>query len=205
MSGELRRAGDLWGSQVRMGAGEVAREPGRWQRRVGTAGMGVSLAVAGWLIWALPGPHLAAVLEIGPVDGTMTISSCYEATDAEGYDDGTDCTGMYTPRADGGTRRRITLDKAARSHRPGSTVDVRLAQGRAHELSGYAVGTWVTVSGLLLGPFLALSLSFRASARHGEWSHNGDYGLVFIAAELIALVMGLVAGITVSLAIVLFG
>ncbi|MGC4948937.1 hypothetical protein ACLQ2N_22400 [Streptomyces sp. DT224] len=172
---------------------------------MGTAGAVVSLAVAGWLIRVLPGPHLAAVLGIGPVDGTMTISSCYEATDAEGYDDGTDCTGMYTPHAEGGTRHRITLDKAATSHRPGSTVEVRLARGRAHELSGYAVGTWVTVSGLPLGPFLALSLSFRASARHGEWSHNGDYVLVFIAAELISLLLGCVAGVTVSLGIALSG
>ncbi|MFI0242676.1 hypothetical protein [Streptomyces sp. NPDC016845] len=177
---------------------------GRWPRRVGFAGMVVSLAVAGWLIWVLPGPHLAAVLGIGPVDGTLTISSCYAATDAEGYDDGTDCTGMYRPRADGEARRRITLDKAATSHRPGSTVEVRLARGRAHELSGDALGTWVTVGGLLLGPFLALALSFRASAREDTWSHDGHYVLVFIAAELASLVLGFVVGVPVSVAMALF-
>lgn len=172
---------------------------------MGTAGMVVSLVVAGWLIWALPGPHLAAGLGIGPVDGTMTISSCYEATDYEGYDDGTDCTGVYSPRAGGEPRRRITLDKAATSHRAGSTLEVRLVRGRAYEPSGYAAGTWFTVSGLMLGPFLALSLFFRASARHGEWSHNGDYVLVFIAAELASLVVGFVFGLTVSLALALSG
>ncbi|MGW2477038.1 hypothetical protein [Streptomyces sp. NPDC001665] len=167
--------------------------------------MVVSLAVAGWLIWVLPGPHLAAGLGIGPVDGTMTISSCYEATDYEGYDDGTDCTGMYTPRTEGEPRRRITLDKAATSRRSGSTVEVRLVRGRAHEPSGYAAGTWVTVSGLILGPFLALSLFFRASARDGGWSHNGDYVLIFIGAELVSLVVGFVVGATVALALALFG
>ncbi len=167
--------------------------------------MVVSLAVAGWLIWLLPGPHLAAVLGFGPVDGVMTISSCYESTDAEGYQDGTDCTGTYTPRAAGEPRRRITLDKAAESHAPGSTVEVRLARGRAHELSGYALGTWVTVTGLLLGPFLALSLSFRASARDGTWSHNGDYVLLFIAAEIAALVFGILVGVLVSIGTALFG
>ncbi|MEV6308295.1 hypothetical protein AB0M10_06775 [Streptomyces sp. NPDC051840] len=167
--------------------------------------MVVILAVGGWLIWVLPGPHLTAGLGIGPVDGTITISSCYEATDPEGNDDGTDCTGMYTPRAEGEPRRRITLDKAATSHRAGSTVEVRLVRGRAYEPSGYATGTWVTVSGLILGAFLALSLFFRASARKGEWSHGGDYVLVFIAAELAALVVGFVAGATTTLAIALLG
>ncbi|MGW4234712.1 hypothetical protein ACWEF9_36510 [Streptomyces sp. NPDC004980] len=172
---------------------------------MGTAGAVASLAVAGWLIWLLPGPHLAAVLGLGPVDGVMTISHCYEATDWQGYQDGTACTGMYTPRAAREPRREITLGKAAKTHAPGSTVDVRIARGRAHELSGDALGTLVTITGLMFGPFLALSLSFRSSARHGTWSHNGDYVLVFIAAEMAALVLGLLVGITVAIAIALFG
>ncbi|MFE0001599.1 hypothetical protein, partial [[Kitasatospora] papulosa] len=118
----------------------------------------VSLAVAAWLIWLFPAPHLAAVLGIGPVDGVMTITSCYGATDVEGYPDGTDCGGTYTPRAAGGSPRRITLDKAAESHDPGSVREVRTVRGRAHELSGDALGTWVTATLLILGPFLALAL-----------------------------------------------
>ncbi|MEW2175999.1 hypothetical protein AB0890_06610 [Streptomyces sp. NPDC005406] len=172
---------------------------------MGLTGAVVSLAVAGWLIWLLPGPHLAAVLGVGPVDGVMTISSCYDATDFEGNQDGTDCSGTYTPRGAGEPRRRITLDKAGTSHKPGSTVEVRLARGRAHELSGYALGTWVTVTGLILGPFLALSLSFRASARDGTWGHDGDYVLVFIAAELASLVLGFVVGILASIVLAVFG
>ncbi|MER5279161.1 hypothetical protein ABT025_25920 [Streptomyces sp. NPDC002809] len=171
---------------------------------MGLTGAVVSLAVAGWLIWLLPAPHLAAVLGFGPVDGVMTITSCYEATDEQGNLDGTDCRGMYTPRAAGEPRRRITLDRAAESHEPGSTVEVRLARGRAHELSGYALGTWITVTGVILAPFLALSLSFRACARAGTWSHNGDYVLVFIAVEFAALVLGILVGILVSIAIALF-
>ncbi|MFE4983682.1 hypothetical protein ACFRFO_08775 [Streptomyces sp. NPDC056664] len=171
---------------------------------MGLTGAVVSLAVAGWLIWLLPGPHLAAVLGFGPVDGVMRIASCYEATDEQGYSDGTNCTGTYTPRAAGEPSRQVTLDKAATPHKPGSTVEVRMARGRAHELSGYALGTWITVTGLILGPFLALSLSFRACARDRTWSHNGDYVLVFIVAEVAALVLGLLVGIVVSIAIALF-
>ncbi|MFE2018399.1 hypothetical protein ACFW9O_10210 [Streptomyces sp. NPDC059499] len=183
----------------------MARTAGAWERRVGLTGAVVSLAVAGWLIWLLPGPHLAAVLGIGPVDGTMSISHCYEATDWQGYQDGIACTGMYTPRAAGEHRREITLVKAAEKHRPGSTMEVHTARGRAHELSGDALSAGVTSTGLILGPFLALSLSFRASARKGTWSHDGDYVLVFIAAEVAALVLGFVVGIPVSIAIALFG
>ncbi|MET7367838.1 hypothetical protein ABZS61_18670 [Streptomyces sp. NPDC005566] len=172
---------------------------------MGLTGAVVSLAIAGWLIWLLPGPHLAAVLGIGPVDGVMTISRCYEATDAQGYHDGTDCQGMYTPRAAGEPRREITLDKPAEMHRPGSSVEVRMVRGRGHEPSGDALGTWVTVTGLILGPFLALSLSFRASAREGTWSHSGDYVLVLIVAELASLVLGFLVGFLAWIVIALFG
>ncbi|MET9676090.1 hypothetical protein ABZY68_23810 [Streptomyces sp. NPDC006482] len=172
---------------------------------MGLTGAVVSLAVAGWLIWLFPAPHLAAVLGSGPVDGVMRITSCYEATDVEGYPDGTNCRGMYTPRAAGEPRRQVTLDKAARSHEPGSTVEVRMARGRAHELSGYALGTWVTVTGLLLGPFLALSLSFRACARDATWSHNGDYLLVLIVAVIAAPVLGALVDLFVSIGMALFG
>ncbi|MET7756680.1 hypothetical protein ABZT27_18520 [Streptomyces sp. NPDC005389] len=65
-----------------------------------------------------------------------------------------------------------------------------MARGGAHELSGYALGTWITVTGLILGTFPALSLSFRASARDRTGSHNGDYVLVFTVAEVVALVLG---------------
>ncbi|MEV7404183.1 hypothetical protein AB0N93_27810 [Streptomyces sp. NPDC091267] len=183
----------------------MARTAGTWERRAGLTGAVASLAIAGWLIWLFPASDLAAVLELGPVDGVMTISSCYEATDAEGYRAGTNCTGTYTPRAAGEPRRQVTLDKAAKSHEPGSAVDVRMAGGRAHELSGYALGTWVTVTGLLLGPFLALSLSFRACARDATCRHNSDYVLVFIAAEIAAVVLGVLVGILVSTGTALFG
>ncbi|MDF6061081.1 hypothetical protein AB0K64_21280 [Streptomyces sp. NPDC053741] len=165
----------------------------------------VSLAVAAWLIWLFPAPHLAAVLGVGPVDGVMTITSCYGATDVEGYPDGTDCSGTYTPRATGGSPRRITLDKAAESHDPGSVLEVRTVRGRAHELSGDALGTWVTVTVLILGPFLALALSFRACARDNTWSHNADYVAVLIAAEIAALVLGFLVDFPVSIAMALFG
>ncbi len=183
----------------------MTRRPGTWQRRVNLTGAVVSLTIAGWLIWLFPAPHLAAVLRIGPVDGVMTITSCYGATDAQGNPDGTDCSGTYTPRTAGEPSHRITLDEAARSHEPGSTLEVRTARGRAHEFSGDALGTWVTVTGLILGPFLALALSFRACARDGTWSHDADYVAVLIAAQLAALALGFLVGIPVSIATALLG
>ncbi|WP_326664992.1 hypothetical protein [Streptomyces sp. NBC_00385] len=183
----------------------MARAAGTWQRRVGLTGAVVSLAAAGWLIWLFPAAHLAAVLGFGPVDGVLTISSCYEATDAQGNQGGTNCRGTYRPRAAGEPRRQVTLDKAAGPHEPGSTVEVRMARGRAHELSGYALGTWVTVTGAILAPFLALSLSFRACARDARWSHHGDYVLVFIVAEIAAVVLGVLVGVLVSIALALSG
>ncbi|MFE3515201.1 hypothetical protein [Streptomyces sp. NPDC059166] len=182
----------------------MVRASEKWARRTALTGAVVSIALGAWLVWLLPGPHLAAVLGIGPVDGVMTISSCYAVTDIEGYEDGTDCQGMYTPRAAGEPARRVTLDKAA-SHRPGSTVEVRMVRGRAHELSGNALGTWVAVTGFVIGPFLALTLSFCAAARDATWSHDGNYVLLFIVAEMAALVLGVVAGVLVSIWQALFG
>lgn len=75
----------------------------------------VSLVVAGWLIWLLPGSHLAAVVGIGPVDGVIKISSYYDATDVEGKQDGT-----YTPRAAASPRAGSRWTRRASPTSPGA-------------------------------------------------------------------------------------
>ncbi|MFF9983825.1 hypothetical protein [Streptomyces erythrochromogenes] len=136
----------------------------------GVAGVGVvvTLGVAGWLMWVLPGPQMGAVLGFGPVDGVVSVHRCYEAADAEGYTTGTDCTGWYTPRRPGEAAREIVLDTAADEYRRGTEVEVRTARGRAYELSGTAVFNFGTAAGLLLVPFLALAAwLFACAQRHG--------------------------------------
>lgn len=75
----------------------VGRAGRVWGRGVAGVGAVVVLGLAAWLTWLLPGPQMAAVLGYGPVDGVVSIQECYEASDAEGYATGTDCTGRYTP------------------------------------------------------------------------------------------------------------
>ncbi|MEU5414251.1 hypothetical protein [Streptomyces clavifer] len=165
----------------------------------------VILAVAGWLIWLLPGPHLAAVLGVGPSDGSVRISGCHEATDEQGYADGTACVGVFMPRKEGEPQREITLDKAAKPHPAGSVVEVRTARGRAYELSGDALLTWVSVSGFILGPFLFVSLWLFACARHGRWESGDGYFLGFLAWVVGVLVLSVVVAIPVWIFTALFG
>lgn len=183
----------------------MERKTGAWVRRVAGAGAVVCLGLAVWLICLLPGPRLLAVLGVGPVDGDMRITRCYEATDEQGYADGIACEGRYTPRSADEPERRITLNGAAEKHRPGTLVEVRTNGGLAFELSGHALSTWVTVTGLILAPFLTLFLGLFASARHARWSLDGDYLLVLILMVVAALLLGFVVGIPVEIALALFG
>ncbi|WP_328907307.1 hypothetical protein OG230_32385 [Streptomyces sp. NBC_00234] len=183
----------------------MARKTGSWEWRAAGAGGVLCLGLAVWLICLFPGPRLLAVLGVGPVDGDMRITNCYEATDAQGYADGIACEGRYTPRSADEPRRRITLSGAAEKHRPGTLVEVRTSGGLAFELSGHALSTWVTVTGLILAPFLPLSLGLFASARHARWSVDGDYLLWLIFLVIGALLLGFVVGIPVEIALALFG
>ncbi|WP_053750058.1 hypothetical protein [Streptomyces sp. MMG1533] len=168
-------------------------------------GVAVSLAVAGWLIWLLPGAPLAAVLGLGPVDGVMTIAECHEAHDVEGNADGTDCTGRYTPRRAGEPSRAIVLNMAAKEHRPGSTVEVRTARGQAYEPSAVAVVSIGTITGLVLLPFLILSLWLFACARHGRWVNGEGYVFLALGGLFSVIVLGIVVGLLVEIGVWVFG
>ncbi|MER6315753.1 hypothetical protein ABT237_18530 [Streptomyces sp. NPDC001581] len=168
----------------------------------GAAGVGVvvTLAVAGWLVWLLPGPQMAAVLGFGPVDGVVSVHKCYEATDAEGYATGTDCTGWYTPRRSGEEGREIVLDTADEKYRFGTDVEVRTARGKAYELSGSAVFDFGTATGLLLVPFLTLAAWLLSCARHGRVEDGEVYFLAGMVGLFAAMVLGAVAGMLVGIA-----
>ncbi|MFE9931515.1 hypothetical protein [Streptomyces sp. NPDC005533] len=176
----------------------------RWGR--GAAGVGVvgTLAVAGWLVWLLPGPQMAAVLGFGPVDGVVSIHRCEEATDAEGYTTGTDCTGWYTPRDPGEQGREIVLDTADEKYRFGTDVEVRTARGKAYELSGSAVFDFGTATGLLLVPFLTLASWLFSCARRGRVEDGEVYFLAGMVGLFGAMVLGAVAGMLVGIATFLF-
>ncbi|MGW7441687.1 hypothetical protein [Streptomyces sp. NPDC054849] len=172
----------------------------------GAAGLGVvaTLVVAGWLTWLLPGPQIAAVLGFGPVDGVLSISRCYDATDAEGYATGTDCTGWYTPRRSEDPAREIVLDTASEEYRPGTEVEVRTTRGKAYELSGSAVFNFGTATGVLLVPFLALAAWLFACARHGRALDGEPYFLSALAGLLAAVVLSAVAGLLVGIGLFVF-
>ncbi|MCX5380570.1 hypothetical protein [Streptomyces sp. NBC_00091] len=168
-------------------------------RGAAALGSAATLVLAAWLVWLLPGPQLAAVLGLGPVDGVVTVSECYEATDAEGYAAGTQCKGRYTPRGHGGPQEEILLETAAAKHRPGSEVEVRTARGRAYERSGFAVGNLVVATGLLLVPFLALAAWMSACARRGRAVDGGGFVLAALAAMVAVVVLGVAAGVLVGI------
>lgn len=173
-------------------------------RGVAGAGVVVTLGVAGWLMWVLPGPQMGAVLGFGPVDGVVSVSRCYEAADAEGYTTGTDCTGWYTPRRPGEAAREIVLDTAADEYRRGTEVEVRTARGRAYELSGSAVFNFGTAGGLLLVPFLTLAAWLFACARSGAVENGEGYFLLALVGLFAAIVLAAAAGILVEIGTAVF-
>ncbi|MFD0381001.1 MULTISPECIES: hypothetical protein [Streptomyces] len=168
-------------------------------RGLALLGSVVLLALAGWLVRLLPGPQLVAVLGLGPVDGTLVVSECYEAPDAEGYPGGTECKGVYTPRAAAGPPRELLLDGAAAKHEPGSAVSVRIVRGKAYEPSGPAVGHVAAVTGFLLVPFLTLASWLLGWARRGRAGHGAAHLLAALAALAAVLVLSVAAALLVAL------
>ncbi|MFH7595636.1 hypothetical protein WDV06_11115 [Streptomyces racemochromogenes] len=169
-------------------------------RALALLGSAAVLALAGWLVWLLPGPQLVAVLGLRPVDGTLTVSECYEASDAEGYPGATECEGVYAPRRSGEPRREVLLEGAAARYGPGSAVPVRIARGKAYELSGSAVGHVGAVTGFLLVPFLALASWLLVWARRGKAGKGETHLIAALAALAAVCVLSVAAGLLVALA-----
>ncbi|RPK70936.1 hypothetical protein EES45_35185 [Streptomyces sp. ADI97-07] len=182
--------------------------PGRVRQLVRVAagvGAAAGLAAAGWLVCLFPGPHLLAVLGVGPVDGVMKITECYEVTGGDGEQRGFDCTGVFTPRSAVQPRREITLDSAAGKHRAGSIVEVRTAGGDAHELSADGLRLWVTFTAGMVGVSVTPAFWLLAGARHDKWDHSGHYLSVFVVVAPGVYLFGLVVGVAAEILIALFG
>ncbi|MFD9723941.1 hypothetical protein [Streptomyces sp. NPDC059072] len=179
----------------------VVRKLGRAAAAVGAV---VSLGVAGWLVWLLPGPQLAAILGFGPVDGVVTVYECHEATDADGYSTGTDCTGWYVPRQAGEPAREMVIESAAGKHRHGARVEVRTARGRAYELSGTAVFDTGTTTGLLLVPFLAVAGWLASCARGASPGDGEGWFFAALGGMVAVIVLAVVAGILVAIGVAVF-
>jgi hypothetical protein len=173
-------------------------------RAAAVAGAVASLAVAGWLVWLLPGPPLSAVLGFGPVDGVVVIAECHDSLDADGNASGTDCTGSYKPRRADEPSRAIMLQSAAEEHRPGTSVEVRTARGRAYELSGSAVQDFGTVTGLLLVPFLTLSAWLLACARHSGLVDAEGFVFAGLGGIIAVLVLTFAAALLVGVGTAVF-
>ncbi|MFF4367001.1 hypothetical protein [Streptomyces sp. NPDC001594] len=177
----------------------MAAGTGNAVRGLALLGSVALLGLAGWLVWLLPGPQLVAALGLGPADGTLTVSECYEAPDAEGYPGGTECKGVFTPGRAAGPRGELLLDGAAARHEPGSALRVRIVRGRAYERSGPAVGHAGAVTGFLLVPFLALASWLLGWARRGRAGHGAAHLLAALAGLVAVLVLSVAAALLVAL------
>ncbi|WP_329380969.1 hypothetical protein OG625_16245 [Streptomyces sp. NBC_01351] len=164
----------------------------------------MALAVGGWVVWLLPGPQLAAVVGVGPVDGVVRIDECHGASDAEGHSDGTGCTGWYTPRREDRPDREIVLDMAAERYEKGAEVEVRTANGKAYELSGYAVQELGTGAGLVLVPFLTLSAWLLASASRGRFGDGEGFFFAGLGGLILVIALGFVGGLVVGIGTAVF-
>jgi hypothetical protein len=179
--------------------GDGRRGWNRWARSLAAAGAALLLAVTGWLFVAFPGPHLAAMLGVGPVDGVVVVAECHEAVDFEGYSDGTDCTGSYLPRGSGTAGGGIRLEKAAEEYPPGTRVEVRTAGDSAHELSGYGLGAYGAIAGVMLVTLLLPAFWLLSCARRGRRADGGLWIFGWLAGLFLLPLASLLIGLLISL------
>lgn len=144
------------------------------------------LAGTFWLVWCLTGARIVAAAGIGPVDGVVAVSRCYDTTDFEGNDTGIDCQGWYTPAGAARPERTITLSDAKTSYPAGHEVDVRLAAGRAFEDSPFTLFKYGTFAVILLAMGGALASWLLYSAWRGEAGADGF--MVFCLGPLAAVI-----------------
>lgn len=171
---------------------------GRWGRGAAVTGSVLSLAVAGWLSWLLPLPRLAAVVGVGPVDGTLRVTRCYETSMADDSFQGFGCTGVYAPRTGGKPQRDMVLHEARREYRAGSVVEVRTVAGEAYELSGVAFVRWTLSTWGLFAPFLSLTIWLLVCARESGWAvGHGSIAFVFTLPLVAAVLFAIVAVVDV--------
>lgn len=154
---------------------------------------------SGWLGWTTFGERMAAMAAIGPADGVLTVSRCFDLSDAEGYSLGTGCEGTFRPSGGVGRRDGLKLRGADEKYRAGTRVEVRLADGIAFERSAVSFvqdGATLTLMGVVIGVPVAWLV---ASARRGRPVSGDGYVFALIAGTFCTLVLGLVVGLLTGL------
>ncbi|MFF3001936.1 hypothetical protein ACFVTF_03900 [Kitasatospora sp. NPDC057940] len=158
------------------------------------------LTGAVWLAWWLSAERIGAAMGLGPPDGVVLVDHCYEVSDSEGYSDGTDCQGQFTPvGASADEARPIVVSGTAGKHRAGTRLPVRLVRGVAYEPSSapavkYGIGAGMA---LVMGAVPAGWL--LVGVRRGEAPEFMTllFGLLigFTAVVVLGIVVGLLAGL----------
>ncbi|MFJ1708165.1 hypothetical protein [Kitasatospora sp. NPDC088346] len=150
--------------------------------------------------WLLTGERMGAALGIGPPGGDLVVARCYQVYDTEGYDDGRDCRGDFTPA--GGSAdavRPMVLRGAAADHRPGTRLAVRLSHGAAYEPSAEPAVKYGIAAGLVLVVGGTLAAWLFACARHGRLQDGEGYVFAALAGlvgvPLLGIAVGVVAGL----------
>ncbi|MFF4926120.1 hypothetical protein ACWDD9_21020 [Kitasatospora sp. NPDC001119] len=173
----------------------------RTATRIAAAVLAVALlAGAAALTWTLAAERMSAALGLGPPDGVVVVEDCYEVSDSEGYNDGTNCKGRFTPAGGGADQARpIVVQDTSGKHRAGTRLPVRLAKGVAHEPSASPVIKYGIAAAmiLVLGTVSAgwlLTTAWRGHAPEGSILLTSA-GVGLMAVMLLGIAAGLLAGI----------
>ncbi|MFE7594366.1 hypothetical protein ACFU6K_33670 [Kitasatospora sp. NPDC057512] len=169
----------------------------RTAARIAAGALAVALlAGAAWLAWTLTAERMSAAMGLGPPDGVVVVEECYEVSDSEGYSDGTDCKGRFTPAGGGADRARpIVVQDTNGKHRAGTLLPVRLAKGVAHEPSASPAVKY----GIAAAMILVLGTVSAGWLLTAAWRGRAPEGSVLLTSTLVGLMAVAVLGIAAGL------
>jgi hypothetical protein len=156
--------------------------------------VGILIAAALWalattaVIVFLIGPLVLASAGIGPASGTVSVSSCFEATTFDGHTDGHKCNGYLTRK--GAQQPAETITFRSSGLHEGGDIDVRFAGNQYTEayVGGVLNSVWW---GLLVAAFGWPPLAWLAI--RGRRDHSTSDELLFgqLGLIVVVLVLGL--------------
>ncbi|WP_285597454.1 hypothetical protein [Kineosporia sp. NBRC 101731] len=138
------------------------------------------------VIVILAGPLVLASAGIGPASGTVSVSSCFVASTADGYIDGHECQGSFTRRGEQTPGEMVTF-RSRGLHESGK-IDVRFAVN--HYTQAYVGGVlnfvwWCLLLAAMGWPPLAwLIVRGRRDYSTSDDLVFGQLGLIFIVLVL---------------------
>ncbi|MFE4515559.1 hypothetical protein ACFRMQ_15365 [Kitasatospora sp. NPDC056783] len=154
------------------------------------------LAGAAWLAWTLTAQRISAAMGLGPPDGVVVVEECYEVSDSEGYNDGTNCRGRFTPAGGGADQARpIVVHDTSRKHPAGTLLPVRLAKGVAHEPSASPAIKY----GIAAAMILVLGAVSAGWLLTTAWRGRAPDGSALLTSALVGLMAVAVLGIAAGL------